>query len=334
MPCRNEVDYIEGVIESIMQQDYPKDLLEIIVADGVSDDGTKEKLKVLQESADNLKVIDNPDRVTPHALNAAIKASKGEVIIRFDAHAVFPSEYVSRLIKALDDHHADNVGGVLLTLPANDSLEARAVAQAMASRFGVGNASFRTGAKTAIEVDTVPFGCFRKSVFDELGLFDTDLIRNQDDEFNARMIQAGKKIVLLPDLEIKYFARSSFKKMRQMYFQYGLFKPLVNRKLRHPATLRQFVPLVFVAGLLVFPLLLFSELLVLVWASAYITYVLMNLIISVKTAFSQKSPRLIPYLFKAFLSIHLSYGWGYLNGFFKFVLIKGKVNTDQTHLSR
>jgi GT2 family glycosyltransferase len=300
----------------------------------MSDDGTREKLAALSESFPNLKVIDNPERTTPYALNAAIKASKGDVIVRFDAHAVFPTHYVSTLVGALEEFRADNVGGVLKTLPANESSEARSIALAMASKFGVGNAAFRTGVKIPKETDTVPFGCFRRSVFKDLGLFDTDLIRNQDDEFNARMIQAGKKIVLLPELQIEYFARPSFKKMRQMYFQYGFFKPLVNLKLRHPATIRQFVPPFFVLGLLVLPLVLFFRPLFILWLSAYLVYVLMNLGQSFKISRSENDLALGPFLFLAFLFIHLSYGWGYLKGFIKFVLFKGKVNTDQTHLTR
>mgnify|MGYP006289193981 CR=1 FL=1 len=334
MPCRNEVDFIENAIKSVFAQDYPRDRLEVIVADGMSDDGTTQILHGLANTHSELKVIENPHRATPHGLNAAIETAKGEIIIRFDAHAVFPSNYVSALVNALDTYKADNVGGVLNTLPAAQNREAISIALAMSSKFGVGNADFRTGSQTVTEVDTVPFGCFRKSVFEELGLFDTDLIRNQDDEFNARMIQAGKKIILLPDVEITYFARSTFRKMRQMYFQYGLFKPLVNQKLKHPATLRQFVPPLFVLSFILFPVSLISGGLAFAWASVYVLYFGMNLIFSLRLAASEKKTTLIPYLVLAFFYIHISYGWGYLRGFFRFAVFKKAVDIDRTHLSR
>lgn len=334
MPCRNEIDFIENAIKSVFAQDYPRDRLEVIVADGMSDDGTTQILHELANTHSELKVIENPHRVTPHGLNAAIETAKGEIIIRFDAHAVFPSNYVSALVNALDTYKADNVGGVLNTLPASQNREAISIALAMSSKFGVGNADFRTGSQTVTEVDTVPFGCFRKSVFEELGLFDTDLIRNQDDEFNARMIQAGKKIILLPDVEITYFARSTFRKMRHMYFQYGLFKPLVNQKLKHPATLRQFVPPLFVLSFILFPVSFISGGLAFAWASVYVLYFGMNLIFSLRLASSEKKPTLIPYLVLAFFYIHISYGWGYLRGGVRFAVFKKAVDIDRTHLSR
>lgn len=334
MPCRNEKAYIEGVVHSVFAQDYPSEHLEVIVADGMSDDGTREKLEQLAETYPQLKVIDNPNRITPHALNVAIEASKGDVIVRFDAHAIYPSNYISELVMALDELGADNVGGVLITRPVNDSLKAQAIALAISSKFGVGNADFRTGASTVSQVDTVPFGCFRRSVFEELGLFDPDLVRNQDDEFNARMIQAGKKIFLIPDVKIEYFARATYSKLALMYYQYGLFKPLVNRKLNHPATLRQFVPLLFVLSLLAFPFTYFSGILQFFWACMYVLYFVMSLAFSIRIALARKSLILTPHLVSAFFLIHFSYGWGYIKGIFRFIIFDKKMNSDQTHLSR
>jgi glycosyltransferase involved in cell wall biosynthesis len=334
MPCRNEVNFIESVLTSIFAQDYPQDSLEVIVADGMSDDGTREKLEKLSSSYPGLKVIDNPKRVTPDALNLAIEASKGEVIVRLDAHSNYPSNYISRLVTELFRLDAVNVGGVWKTTPANSGSVATAIALATSHPLGIGNASYRLENPVIKEVDTVPFGCFKRSIFDEVGLFDTDLIRNQDDEFNGRIIKNGGKIFLVPDVEIEYYARATFGTMVKMFYQYGLFKPLVNIKLGHPATLRQFAPPIFVLGLLCLPIALLSGWLFLIWSLVYAIYFLTNALVSLKIAWREKRWWLTPNLFLAFFLIHCSYGWGYLKGILQFVLLKGKVNANQTNISR
>ncbi|MCZ4409795.1 glycosyltransferase family 2 protein [Cryomorphaceae bacterium 1068] len=334
IPCRNEVNFIQGVLNSISAQDYPKDSLEIIVADGMSDDGTRDKLRELSSSYPNLKVIDNPNRVTPDALNLAIEASKGEVIVRLDAHSNYPSNYISRLVTELFRLDAENVGGVWITTPANSGTVATAIALATSHPLGIGNASYRLENPEITEVDTVPFGCFKRSIFDQIGLFDTDLIRNQDDEFNGRIIKNGGKIFLVPDVEIEYYARATFGTMVKMFYQYGLFKPLVNIKLGHPATLRQFAPPIFTLGLLCLPIALLLDWLFLIWSTIYTIYFWINAFVSSKIAWREKRSGLAPRLFLAFFLIHFSYGWGYLKGIFKFVLLKNKVRADQTNLSR
>jgi GT2 family glycosyltransferase len=300
----------------------------------MSDDGTREKLRELSSSYPNLKVIDNPKRVTPDALNLAIQASKGEVIVRLDAHSNYPSNYISRLVTELFRLDAENVGGVWITTPANSGSVATAIALATSHPLGIGNASYRLENPEIKQVDTVPFGCFKRSIFDEIGLFDTDLIRNQDDEFNGRIIKNGGKIFLVPDVEIEYYARANFGTMVKMFYQYGLFKPLVNLKLGHPATLRQFAPPIFVLGLLCLPIALLSGWLLLIWSVVYAIYFLANGIVSLKIAWREKRWGLAPNLFLAFFLIHCSYGWGYLKGILKFVLLKNKVTANQTNLSR
>lgn len=334
IPCRNEVNFIEAVLKSIFAQDYPQESLEVIVADGMSDDGTREELRELSSSYPNLKVIDNPNRVTPDALNLAIVASKGEVIVRLDAHSNYPSNYISRLVTELFRLDAENVGGVWITTPANSGTVATAIALATSHPLGIGNSSYRLDIPVIKEVDTVPFGCFKRSIFDQIGLFDADLIRNQDDEFNGRIIKNGGKIFLVPDVEIEYYARATFGTMVKMFYQYGLFKPLVNLKLGHPATSRQFAPPIFVLGLLFLPVALFSRGLFLIWSMLYAIYFLANALISLKIAWRKKRWGLAPNLFLAFFLIHCSYGWGYLKGILKFVLLKSKVTANQTNISR
>ena len=242
-PIYNEERYISQFLDSILQQDYPKEVLEILLVDGMSKDRTREIISVYSRKYPCLRLVDNPQQTVPYAMNNGIKNAKGDIIIRLDAHAEYPSNYFSVLVKKLNElEGAENVGGICITLPCNNTAVAAAIAECLSNKFGMGNSYFRVGAKEVMSVDTVPFGCFRKSLFDKIGLYDTDMIRNQDDELNGRIIKNGGKIYLLPDVEIKYFARDKISKVRKMFYQYGLYKPLGNKKLGSPATIRQFFP--------------------------------------------------------------------------------------------
>jgi glycosyltransferase involved in cell wall biosynthesis len=230
IPCLNEEGYIAGCLDSILASDYPKDRLEILVADGRSSDRTREIVAPYVTRHASVTLLDNPAGTTPAALNVAVRAASGDVIIRMDAHVTYPPEYIRRLVRGLEESGADNVGGVLETVPAEDTAVARAIAIGMSHRFGVGNSHFRVGSTKAREVDTVAFGCFRRDVFVRAGLFDEELIRNQDDEFNFRLISRGGRVLLLPEVSCRYFARRSLAHLSRMYYQYGYFKPLVVRK--------------------------------------------------------------------------------------------------------
>jgi glycosyltransferase involved in cell wall biosynthesis len=230
VPCRNEEAYIARCLDSILASDYPKDRLEVVVSEGRSSDRTREILLAYAAKNPEIILLDNPTGATPAGLNLAIRRASGDIIVRMDAHVLYPSDYVSRLVRGLEESGADNVGGVLETVPAENTPGARAIAIGLAHPFGVGNAHFRTGARVRREVDTVPFGCYRREVFDRIGLFDEELIRNQDDEFNFRLIRRGGRVLLLPDVLCRYFARRSLRHLAGMYYQYGYFKPLVARK--------------------------------------------------------------------------------------------------------
>jgi glycosyltransferase involved in cell wall biosynthesis len=322
IPCYNEEKYIAQLIENIASQDYPKELTEVIFADGMSTDLTKTIIQNYQEKYPFIQLISNPHRVVPHALNAAIKASTGEIIIRLDAHSIYPNNYFSVLVSKLQEHRADNVGGVWNTQPGNSTLAAKAIVLATSHPLGIGNAGYRLGAQEDKHVDTVPYGCFHRSIFDRIGYFDEQLLRNQDDEFNGRIIKNGGKIVLIPSLEIKYFARENYKKLWRMFYQYGLFKPLVNIKLGAPATLRQFAPPAMVLGLTI-PLVLgiFFPFFLALWLCALTLYASMVVAVSVHLAITN-GIALYPYLLWCFPVIHFAYGTGYLSGIFKFMLLK------------
>ncbi|WP_315557318.1 glycosyltransferase family 2 protein [Porphyromonas endodontalis] len=324
-PTYKEERFIGSCIESILLQDYPQDKLEFLIIDGRSPDATREIVNNYAARHPWIKLLDNPQQVVPFALNIGIEQSMGEVILRIDAHCTYPNNYISRLVDVLYQLKADNVGGVWHTKPANKSSEAMAVAEVCSNSFGVGNSHHKVGIKEITSVDTVPFGCFPRSVFDRIGLFDEDLIRNQDDEFNARIIKNGGKIYIIPDLEIEYSARPSFKKMSKMYYQYGLFKPLVNVKLKQAASLRQFVPVAFVAGLFLGAGL--SFLFYWCWI-AYGIIVVLYLLLALFQAFKYyrktKNIATASLLPLGFFLAHFSYGWGYWMGIGK-LLFRRKI---------
>ncbi len=327
IPCRNEVDYIGKVIEDILSQDYPNDKMEILIIDGESDDNTQSVIEEKSKHYPNVIALNNARKIVPTALNIGIKAAKGEIIVRIDAHCEYPKNYVSYLVKNLIDLKADNVGVAMIAHPRNKSLTAKAISEAISSPFGIGDSLHRIGITKPTQIDSVPFGCYKKEVFERIGLFDEELIRNQDDEFNARLRKNGGKIYLLPDIEIKYMARDTIPKISKMFYYYGYFKPLVNKKVGSPATIRQFVPPAYL-------LMLISTLLLTIfswnigWLFFMIVFVphsFLNLLISSKIALKSKSIKMVPLLFFIFNAIHFSYGSGYIKGVVRFQLLKKRV---------
>jgi hypothetical protein len=200
----------------------------------------------------------------------------------------------------------------------------------MSHKFGVGNSYFRVGSKNIVEVDTVPFGCFRKSIFDEVGFFDEELTRNQDDEFNGRLKNHSKKIFLIPDIKIKYFGRSNFTQLFTLFYQYGLFKPYVNIKLKKPATIRQFFPPLFVLYMFTIIFLLIVDVKNLIMLPVLIYFILL-LVSSFSFNLGVTS---IVYRITAFFIIHLSYGLGYWNGLINIYLLNKKKINNKIKISR
>ncbi len=327
IPARNEEQYIGKVLDNVLQQTYPADRMEVLVVDGRSTDRTVAVVKEYRQRHPFIRCLDNPHGYVPHAMNIGIRAAQGEIIVRLDAHSEYSKDYVARLVRWQQRLNADNVGGVFVTLPSSPRPVVRALARAMAHPFGVGGSMHRvvaTDEETPRPADTVPYGCYPRTVFERVGLYDEDLLRNQDDELNARIIRAGGKIYLIPSIKIRYYgARRNLASAARMFYQYGYFKPLVNVKLGHIPTWRQLVPPLFVAGLLV-PLMasIFYRPLWVISAAAFLMHSVVNVLISFKLALAEKNWRLWPYLWLSFLTLHLSYGWGYLRGIVDFVLLK------------
>ncbi len=253
VPCYNEEKTIRILLDAILAQTYPLDEMEVVIADGLSEDDTRKEIAAFQDAHPELdvKVIDNTARIIPTGLNRAIGAARGEIIIRMDAHSAPAHDYVERCVDALSAKRGDNVGGVWDIRPGAEGWVAASIAAAAAHPLGVGDALYRHATQAQI-VDTVPFGAFRKELVEKIGLFDESLLANEDYEFNARIRQAGGKIWLDPAIQSIYFARPTFIRLAKQYFNYGYWKWQMLR--RYPETLRwrQFLPPVFVLSILLF----------------------------------------------------------------------------------
>lgn len=252
MPVRNEGDHIASSVAAVTAQVLADADLELLVIDGDSTDRTPDVAAEAITAAGGAiaptsRVLHNPGRIVPSSMNIGLAAATGAVIVRVDGHCDIPSDYVQRCLDLLDEHpEADCVGGALETV--GQGWVARGIAAAQSSVAGVGNATFRTGSRTGCYVDTLAFGAYRRDVFARIGTFDEELVRNQDDELNFRLTQAGGKLWLDPTLVVRYHSRSSLRGLWRQYAQYGLYKVLVFHKRGAVASPRQLVPAVFVAA--------------------------------------------------------------------------------------
>jgi len=250
VPTLNEERFIGDCLRSLLQQDYPGDCIEILVSDGRSNDRTRDVVTEIAQECERIQIVDNPQRVTPCALNTALAVAKGSVIVRIDAHCEYPNDYVSRCVQLLQETGADNVGGAWITLPGAETMIAHAIVYAQTSRFGMGGAKYRRESAKPGYVDTVPFGTYRREIFDRIGLFDEELLRNQDNEFNSRIIANGGKIYFDPSIKLKYFSRPTLKGFLRMLWKNGLYHWLVLRKNPKAFRLRHMIPSFFLLVLL------------------------------------------------------------------------------------
>jgi len=321
IPMRNERRYIRSCLNSIVSSTYPRESIEVIVVDGMSEDRSADEAREFLSKFKSFHLLVNPCRTTPHALNMGLKVATGEIIIRMDSHSTYPPDYIRRCVNSLLMHNCDNVGGVLDVRPGDRTVLAEAISVALSHPFGVGNAYFRIGTVQPRWVDTVPFGCFRRELFDLIGKFDVDLVRNQDDEFNFRIVRNGGRVLLDPTIRCQYFSRSTLRQVRQMYFQYGYFKPLVMKKVGGIMTLRQLVPSLFVGGLI------FLGFLSVIWPTFFLLlfsvlfcYIALATIIGCRAGLTYGIGvgLNVPVVF-AFM--HIPYGVGTIIGFFVFFVL-------------
>jgi glycosyltransferase involved in cell wall biosynthesis len=333
VPCRNEVRHIGACLDSLLANDYPKTRLDVLVVDGMSDDGTRAAVERYAQAHPSVRLLDNPQRVTPAALNLGIENARGSVIILAGAHAAYPVTYISELVRWLQHSGADAVGGRCVACPGVDKVMARAIAAAVSHPFGVGNSYFRTGTAAPRWVDTVPFGCYWRDLFDRVGGFDEELVRDQDDEFNQRVLRYGGCLLLVPTIASQYYVRESLGKLWRMFFQYGYFKPLVVRKVGGLMTLRQIIPALFVSSIVLAGLLApWFEIGRILFGLTLGVYLVADLVAAAAVA-RRAGLRVGLAVCTVFPVLHFAYGLGYLLGVFEF-LIRGKHPTPAVSLSR
>ena len=317
IPARNEEKYIGKCLNSILGQDYPKENLEVLVVDGMSDDKTGEIVKAYSGKYPFIKLLENPKRFTNFALNIGIKVAKGEIIMMMGAHAGYEKDYVSKCVRYLKEYGADNVGGVMKTLPSKNTLWARAIAITLSYPFGAGTSYFRVGSAKPRWVDTVFGGCYKREVFDKIGFFNENLVRSQDLEFNMRLKKAGGKIILVPDILAYYYPSSTLKGFLKHNFDDGIWVTYPLKFGLRVFKLRHLLPMFFTAGLLF--TLIFSPFLFLakfLFTFGFLTYLLLSFCFSLQIAKKEG----FKYLFLmpvVFATRHFVYGAGSLYGFIK-----------------
>lgn len=256
LPVRNEAHSIAASLRSLLTQ-QGLSVAEVIVADGMSDDGTRPIVEGIAEEDPRVRLIDNPAKITPAGLNAAIQETKGDVIVRCDGHSVLPAGYVARAVELMEDTGADVIGG--LQAAEGTGLVQRAIAIAMSTPLGVGDARFHRGGPAG-PTDTVYLGVFRRTSLERVGLFDESLVRNQDYELNYRIRQTGGTVYFHSDLRVAYEPRSSLGALWRQYHQYGAWKRAVLRRDPDALRWRQAVPPAFVLGLVASVIVAFTPL--------------------------------------------------------------------------
>lgn len=315
-PVYNEGAFISQCVESLLKQDFPKEQLEIFFVDGMSTDNTREIISRYVQTNPFIYMLDNPFRTVPFAMNKGIRNAKGEVIARVDAHALYPSDYLSTLYRRLYELKADNVGCNWHTDVQTKTDESLAIREVLCNKWGVGNSVFRTGVSDVQLVDTVPFGCFPKETFEKYGLYDSRLDRDQDIELNKRIAKGGGKIYIVPDTYCVYFARETYRDLAQNSFDNGKWNiwTLFYTRNLESLSVRHLIPFFFILSLLMSLFLgfVFPKILIL-FALILLSYLLLVGLVSYRLS-KEKNLR-FSCLMKAFLTLHFSYGVGSLMGF-------------------
>ncbi len=314
IPCYNEEKTIRLLLEAIYQQTYPRQFLEVVIADGGSRDATRERIAEFQCACPDLRVrvVENPKRIIPSALNTAIRASTGEILVRLDAHSSPVTTYVARCVELLQRPAGDNVGGVWDIQPGGSGWVARSIAAAAANRLGVGDARYRY-TRHAGEVDTVPFGAFYRATWERLGGFDESLLTNEDYEFNTRIRQSGGKVYLDPDIRCTYFARSSLASLAKQYWRYGYWKWRMLRRYPQSLRWRQALPPVFVLGMTGLGLLaLFFDWARVLFGLAVSGYALILAASALPAVLKRRDPLLLIGIPLAITTMHVCWGSAFL----------------------
>lgn len=318
IPCRNEAKFISKCLDSVLANDYPKDKIEVFIVDGMSTDGTREIVNEYNKKHPFIILLDNPKRITPVALNIGIRRAKNSIIIRMDAHATFKNDYIFKCATYLEKYGADDIGGIWIIQPRENTIMGRGIAMAMSSFFGTGDAYYKIGAEKLKIVDTVPFGCYRKEIFDKIGFFNENLERSQDMEFNLRLKKAGGKIYLFPEIVGYYFARSKLKDFLIHNFKDGIWAVYPLKFIKVLFRPRHYAPLVFVSGLItLFILGLFIKPFYFMFLAAVAIYLSVLMFVTIKVSLKEKDATYLFSLPVSLLVRHFAYGFGSIFGIIK-----------------
>lgn len=316
IPVYNEEKYIEGLIDSLFKQDYDRKKFEIIFVDGNSSDNTVKliKKKMLTNEEIKYKILHNMERITPKSVNMGIKDSQNDIIIRLDAHSEYPNNYITKCVYYLNNTEADNVG--CLSKAKGKTEIGQAIANVVSSKFGVGNSQFRLNEKSGY-VDTVPFGTFRKKLFDKIGYFNEELLRSEDNEFNYRIRKNNGKVYLFNDVVTIYYPRDTIYKLMKMGFQNGKWATYTGYIIPGSMGIRHFIPLFFVIGLIlgtIFTILNIKPLTI-AFFSVLSIYLGMDLIYTIKSIKKDGISQIICFII--YPLFHISYGIGSIFGLIK-----------------
>ncbi len=326
IPMRNEEAYVGRCLDSILPQVEGRDDVEILLVDGQSTDRTREIARQYADRDPRIRVLDNPGRIVSTGMNLAIREARGDVIMMLGCHAEYADDYVDACLRVLERTGTDVVGGYMESRPGNDRPVGQAIAAAGSSVFGVGGARFRLGGREEREVDTVPFGCYRREVFEKVGPFDERLVRNQDIEMNTRIRRHGGRIVISPQIRLTYYNRSTYSGLCQQAFYNGLWNPYTLYLVGGGIRPRHLVPMAFVISL---PL---AAVLGLLWWGFWVAlgaevllYAVLSIVMALRAARHEAvSPCLV---MLAFWQLHFCYGvgslWGLITAPFKFLGTKG-----------
>ncbi len=315
VPILNEEKYIEKFLNSILEQDYPKENLEIILVDGMSTDKTREIIKSYAEKFSFMKLVDNEKKTVQYALNLGIENSSGEYIVRMDAHAWYAKDYVSKCIEYLKKTNAENVGGP--TIVKGKTRVQNVIAAAYSCPFALGGSSHY---KSDFEgyADTVSWGSFRRDYLVSIGMYDESMPRSEDDDLNFRIAKSGGKIFITPKIKSEYYPKETFSKLFKQYFEYGVWKIALIKKHGKPPRITQFIPMVFVLFLVGFGLLsFFSKMFAQLWILGVSLYTVLNFYFSFKSEALEKTSDKLLLMWANFV-MHVSYGTGFIAGIFKF----------------
>lgn len=311
IPMRNEEKFVEKCLDSLLKQVEGRDY-ELLCVDGMSTDRTQEIVREYCARSDQVRLIENPKSIASAAMNLGIKHAKGKYILILGCHAEYSPDYIDKCIEVIERTGADEVGGYMTTLPGDDTATGKAIAEATSCPFGVGNSMFRLRGPEQ-EVDTVPFGMYRREVFDKIGLYDERLVRNQDIEINSRLIKAGGRIIISPEIKLNYYNRATYGGIWQQSYNNGLWNPCTIWLIGGGLSIRHFVPMTFVLSLVILGAgSLFFHPLSILLAAEILLYTLCAAFFAVRTASGRNVS--VSRMLLAFVVLHIAYGFGSLSG--------------------